>query len=323
MRGICLVLSVIAIFTSCSRSRDYTTWQVTGGSKENNRYSTLDQIDTTNVKDLQVAWVYHTKDADTVNHSQIQCNPIIVDGVMYGTTPKLKLFAIDAATGQEKWVYDPAQNENMNQRARFIMNNNRGVTYWSDEKSKRIFFTAGANLYSVDALTGKLVSTFGEDGVVDLHEGLDRDVASLFVVASSPGIIYKDLLILGSRVSEGSDAAPGHIRAFDVHTGKIRWIFHTIPHPGEYGYDTWEDSTAYRNIGGANSWSGFSLDEERGIVFAPTGSASFDFFGGKRKGTNLFANSTIALDAATGKYLWHFQNIHHDVWDRDLPPPHL
>jgi quinoprotein glucose dehydrogenase len=319
MRGICLVLSVIAIFTSCSRSRDYTTWQVTGGSKENNRYSTLDQIDTTNVKDLQVAWVYHTKDADTVNHSQIQCNPIIVDGVMYGTTPKLKLFAIDAATGQEKWVYDPAQNENMNQRARFIMNNNRGVTYWSDEKSKRIFFTAGANLYSVDALTGKLVSTFGEDGVVDLHEGLDRDVASLFVVASSPGIIYKDLLILGSRVSEGSDAAPGHIRAFDVHTGKIRWIFHTIPHPGEYGYDTWEDSTAYRNIGGANSWSGFSLDEERGIVFAPTGSASFDFFGGKRKGTNLFANSTIALDAATGKYIWHFQNIHHDVWDRDLP----
>jgi quinoprotein glucose dehydrogenase len=314
-----VLLIILVALAACSTAPEYKTWRVTGGSKENNRYSTLDQFDSTNVAGLQVTWVYHTKDADTVNHSQIQCNPIVVDGVMFGTTPKLKLFAINAATGEEKWVFDPQQGDNLNQRSRFIMNNNRGVTYWANDTTSRIFFTAGANLYSVDATTGKLVTSFGEEGAVDLHQGLDRDVANLFVTATSPGIIYKDLLILGTRVSEGSDAAPGHIRAFDVFTGKIRWIFHTIPHPDEFGYDTWEDTTAYRNIGGANSWSGFSMDEKRGIVFAPTGSASFDFYGGKRKGANLFANSTLALDAATGKYIWHYQYIHHDVWDRDLP----
>src|SRR5689334_10404405 len=189
------------ILAGCSTSPEYRTWMVTGGSKENIRYSTLDQIDTTNVGDLRIAWTYHTKDADSANHSQIQCNPIVVDGIIYGTTPKLKLFAIDAATGAEKWVFDPQQGENQNQRSRFIMNNNRGVTYWSDGTSKRIFLTAGSNLYSIDASTGKLVLSFGEEGAVDLHNGLDRDVSKLFVIATSPGIIYKDLLILGSRVS--------------------------------------------------------------------------------------------------------------------------
>lgn len=317
------LLAFAGIIASACSSNDtsYETWRVTGGSKENIRYTTLDDINSSNVKDLAVAWVYHTNDADTVNHSQIQCNPIVVDGIMYATTPKLKVFALDAATGVEKWVFDPQQGDNLNQRSRFIMNNNRGVTYWEneDKSKKRILFTASSFLYELDANTGLIVKEFGIDGMKDLHEGLDRDVADLFVTSTSPGIIFKDLLILGTRVSEGSDAAPGHIRAFDVNTGALRWIFHTIPHPGELGYDTWEDSTAYRNIGGANSWSGFSLDEKRGILFAPTGSASFDFYGGKRKGANLFANCTLALDAATGKYIWHFQNIHHDVWDRDLP----
>ncbi|HCW07121.1 MAG TPA: pyrrolo-quinoline quinone, partial [Cytophagales bacterium] len=161
----------------------------------------------------------------------------------------------------------------------------------------------------------------GNEGRVDLHEGLDKDVHDHYVAATSPGIIYKELFILGSRVSEGGDAAPGHIRAYDVHTGKLVWIFHTIPHPGEVGYDTWEDSTAYKHLGGANAWGGFSLDEKRGILFAPTGSVSFDFYGGKRKGQDLFGNSVLAIDAATGKYRWHFQTIHHDVWDKDLPTP--
>jgi quinoprotein glucose dehydrogenase len=313
------VTPALMLLLSCSNPDEHTTWRVTGGTKENIRYSTLNQFDTTNVTSLKVAWVYNTGDGDTVNHSQIQCNPIIVDDIMYATTPKLNVVALNAATGQELWRFDPQQGENMNQRARFIMNNNRGVTYWEDDSTKRIFFTAGANLYSIDARSGLLVKSFGDEGAVDLHEGLDRDVKTLFVSATSPGIIFKDLLILGTRVSEGPDAAPGHIRAYDVRTGVIRWIFHTIPHPGEFGFDTWEDTTAYRNIGGANSWAGFSLDEQRGIVFAPTGSASFDFYGGRRKGANLFANSTLALDAATGKYIWHFQNIHHDVWDRDLP----
>lgn len=310
------------LLTSCIQQQQYDTWKITAGSKENIRYSTLVQIDTSNVKDLQVAWIYHSADADTVNHSQIQCNPIIVDGILYGTTPQLSLVAINAATGVQQWKFDPREQiKNPNLRSHFNVNNSRGVTWWSDEKEKRILYVVGSYLYAVDAMTGEMISTFGDGGKKELHEGLGRDVSKLFVTATSPGMIYKDLYILGCRVSEGSDAAPGHIRAYDVRTGEQKWIFHTIPHPGEVGFETWEDTTAYHHIGGANSWAGFSLDEKSGMLFAPTGSASFDFYGGKRKGANLFANSTIALDAATGKYIWHFQNIHHDIWDRDNPTP--
>jgi quinoprotein glucose dehydrogenase len=321
MKNTWLLLAVLCLIACTTKDSTYTTWKVTGGSKANFRYSSLTQIDSTNVKQLQVAWTYHTGDADTVNHSQIQCNPIIVDGVMYGTSPQLKLFAVDAATGQEKWVFDPQadQKAKMPASSRFIMNNNRGVTFWSDEKAKRVFYAAGSFLYCIDAATGKPDTKFGTTGSVDLHDGLGKDVSDLYVAATSPGIIFKDLLIMGSRVSEGSDAAPGHIRAYDVHSGKLVWIFHTIPQPGEKGFETWEDTTAYKHIGGANSWSGFSIDEKRGLLFAPIGSASFDFYGGKRKGDNLFANCILALDAATGKYIWHFQTVHHDVWDKDLP----
>ncbi|WP_215224820.1 outer membrane protein assembly factor BamB family protein [Echinicola shivajiensis] len=315
-------LLVIFIFLSlfaCAK-KEHNTWEVTGGSKENLRYSTINQINTSNVQRLKVAWVYHTKDADTLNNSQIQCNPIIVDGILYATSPQQKLFALDASTGQEKWIFDPKNPDNgMSDKTRFILNNNRGVTYWKDEKEQRIFYVASSSLFCINALTGKLDEGFGHLGQIDLHEGLGKDVGDLYVTATSPGIIYKDLLILGSRVSEGSDAAPGHIRAYDVRTGEQAWIFHTIPRPGEIGYETWEDSTAYRHIGGANSWAGFSLDEERGLLFAPTGSASFDFYGGKRKGDNLFANCILALDAATGNYKWHFQTVHHDIWDKDIP----
>lgn len=321
MKRLPFFIAVIFCLAACSGNKGaYDTWRVAGGSKENIRYSTLTQIDTTNAAKLTVAWTYHTGDHDTVNYSQIQCNPIIVDGVMYATSPKLKLLAVDALTGQSKWVFDPTQGIDAgNQRARFNMNNNRGVVYWESGEDKRIFYTASSELYAIDAKNGSLLTSFGNGGKVDLHEGLGRDVSSLFVTASSPGVIYKDLLILGTRVSEGTDAAPGHIRAYDVRTGKQVWMFRTIPHPGELGYETWEDTAAYRNIGGANSWSGFSLDEKRGMLFAPTGSASYDFYGGMRKGDNLFANSILALDAATGKYIWHYQTIHHDIWDRDLP----
>ena len=312
---------ITSLLFSCSVD-EHTSWQVTGGSKENIRYSTLTQIDTTNVQQLKVAWQYRTGDADTVHSSQIQCNPIIIEGILYGTSPQLKLIALDAKTGKEKWRFDPqAEKENVNATARFILNNNRGVTYWKKEKDQRIFFTAGAILWAVDAVTGKPILSFGDSGKVDLHNELGRDVSKMYVAATSPGIIFNDLLIMGSRVNEGSEAAPGHIRAYDVRTGKMRWIFHTIPQPGEFGFDSWKDTTAYKYIGGANAWSGFSLDEKRGIVYASTGSASFDFYGGKRLGNNLFANSILALDAATGKYKWHYQTIHHDVWDRDLPTP--
>lgn len=316
-------LLAVALLSACSNNHTtaYTTWPAYGGGKDNIHYSSLQVIDTSNVAQLQPAWTYHTGDADTVHHSQIQCNPIMVDGVLYGTTPTTRLFAIDAATGQEKWVFNPNDTTQQTNNIRFILNNNRGVAYWGEGDDKRILYTAGSHLYAVNATTGKLIETFGSKGKVDLHDGLGRNVKDLYVTATSPGTVYKDLFILGSRVDEGAAAAPGHIRAFDVRTGAIRWIFHTIPQPGEFGFDTWNDSTAYKHIGGANSWGGFSLDEKRGILFAPTGSASFDFYGGKRLGSNLFANCLLALDAATGQRKWHFQFIHHDVWDRDLPCP--
>lgn len=315
------IAAFIIVVSSCEQKEPYTGWQVNGGTKDGIHYSSLTQIDTANVPNLKVAWTYNTGDGDTAHHSQIQCNPIMVDGILYGTSPQMKLFAVDAATGKQKWVFSPFDSLHGSKVSFFIMNNCRGITYYSDEDDKRIFYTAGSNLISVNADNGQLVKSFGNDGKIDLHDGLDRDVKDLFVTSTSAGIIYKDLIIMGTRVDEGANAAPGHIRAYDVHTGKIRWIFHTIPQPGEFGYDTWDDSTAYKHIGGANAWSGFSLDEERGILFSPSGSASFDFYGGKRTGNNLYANCVIALDAATGKRIWHFQTIHHDVWDKDLPTP--
>jgi quinoprotein glucose dehydrogenase len=313
---------VLLLIISCNTpSEKRTGWPVYGGSKEAIHYSSLTIIDTSNVTQLQPAWTYRTGDADTVHHSQIQCNPIVVNGILYGTSPTLKLFAVDAATGAHRWTFDPADSTLQNSVMQFILNNNRGVTYWSQGNDQRILYTAGSFLYAVNALTGKLIDSFGHQGSVDLHDGLGRNVKDLFVTATSPGIVYKNLYILGSRVDEGAAAAPGHIRAYDVRTGKLQWTFHTIPQPGEFGYDTWEDSIAYKHIGGANSWGGFSLDEKRGILFAPTGSASFDFYGGRRRGANLFANCLLALDAATGTRKWHFQFVHHDVWDRDVPAP--
>ena len=321
-RVLCAVILTFFI-AACKLGDDhrYNDWTVTGGSKEAIRYSSLNEIDSSNVNQLKIVWEYHSGDADTAKHSQIQCNPIIVKGVMYVTSPKLRLIALDAATGNEKWVFDPVTINKNKEFNNFILNNNRGVTYWEDADDKRILYTAGSMIYEVNALNGKMITSFGNGGRIDLHEGLGRDVKELYVAATSPGIIYKDLYILGSRVDEGPAAAPGHIRAYNVRTGQLKWIFHTIPQPGEFGYDTWEDPEAWKHIGGANSWSGFSLDEQRGILFAPTGSASFDFYGGKRKGSNLFANCLLALDAATGKRIWHFQFMHHDVWDKDLPTP--
>lgn len=309
---------------SCSvpESPVYAEWRMYGGSAANIKYSGLKQIDTSNVSQLKVAWIYNTGDADTVTHSQMQCNPIIVDGVLYGTSPNLKLIAVDAVTGKEKWVFNPHDSVHNPRWHEPTVNINRGVTYWADGEDRRVLFSVGAIVYAVNAVTGKLIPSFGTEGGFDLHNELDRDdVSDLYIAPTSPGMIYKDLFIIGGRVNEAQHAAPGHIRAFDVRTGKRKWIFHTIPHPGQFGFDTWKDTLAYKYIGGANNWSGFSLDEKRGILFVPTGSASFDFYGGKRKGNGLFSNSLVALEAATGKYIWHFQFIHHDVWDRDVPAP--
>ena len=276
--------------------------------------SPLDQITPANVASLKVAWTYHGGDARP-DRSQIQCNPIVVHGVLYATTPGLKVFALDAATGVQKWIFDPSKAG----AEASSLGVNRGVVFWEDGAEQRILFTSGQRLYALDARTGASIPGFGTNGSVDLKEGLGRDVSNLYALSNTPGAIYEDLLILGTRVSEGpGPAAPGHVRAYDVRTGKIRWIFHTIPWPGEPGYDTWPPD-AYTRIGGANAWSGISVDLTRGLVFLPTGSAAFDFWGGNRLGANLYANCLLVLDAATGKHVWHYQFVHHDMWDRDLP----
>jgi quinoprotein glucose dehydrogenase len=286
-------------------------WRVTGSGPGNDRYSTLDQIDRGNVAKLQVAWTFHSGDS-LPERSEIQATPIVIDGVLYTTTPNLSVVALRADDGTQLWRFDPFAGRRREGHA------NRGVVFWSDGAERRVFFTAARRLYALDAATGRPVPTFGDSGWVDLAIGLGRNIGSSYILATSPGVIYQDLLIQGTRVGEGEGSAPGHVRAYDVRTGKIRWTFRTIPQPGEVGYDTWP-AGAWKGAGGANSWAGMSVDVGRGIVYVPTGSSTPDFYGGARPGQNLFANSLLALDASTGKRRWHFQTVHHDILDRDLP----
>lgn len=310
-------LSIGATLTdSAAADRD---WPVYLGDKASSHYSELKQITRRNVHKLEAAWTYHSGDGRKDNRSQIQCNPIIIEGVLYGTSPQLKLLAIDAATGVERWRFDPFSGRGESQ-----VGVNRGVVFWKEGADRRILFTAGQQLFCVNAGSGQLIESFGEGGKVDIREGLGRDPKTLFVLANTPGALFRDLLILGTRVSEGpGPAAPGHIRAYNVRTGKIAWTFRTIPSPGEPGAETWPPD-AYQSSGGANCWTGMAVDEKRGIVFCPTGSAAFDFWGGDRFGANLYANCLLALNANTGERIWHYQIVHHDLWDRDLPaPPNL
>ena len=293
-------------------------WPVYLGDSASTHYSKANQITIRNVAKLKVAWTYHSGDGRKDNRSQIQCNPIIVDGVLYGTTPALKLIALNAATGKELWRFDPFASGGS------PVGVNRGVVFWAQGDDRRILFSADHFLYCVNARNGEGIPSFGKDGRIDIREGLGRDASTLFVIANTPGIIFENYLILGDRVSEGpGPAAPGHIRAYDVRTGGLVWIFHTIPYPGEPQYETWPPD-AWKFIGGANVWTGFAVDQERGLVFCPTGSAAFDFWGGNRLGADVYANCLIALDAKTGKHVWHYQFVHHDLSDRDLPaPPNL
>ena len=311
-----LWLLSISVLFSCGKSTpeiDYTDWSHYGGPEDGSRYSALTQINKENVSQLEVAWTYHTGDA--TERSQIQCQPIVINGLLFATTPKLNVFALDAATGEEVWRFDPFEvlgGENS------WAGTNRGVSYWEEGEDKRILFSAGHWLMAVNALTGEPITSFGDNGKVDLRKDLDTDLEDFLLTSNSPGVVFEDKLILGMRLSEGLDAAPGHIRAYNIKTGKREWIFHTIPQEGQAGYETW-DPKHIRQIGGANNWAGMTVDYARGIVYVPTGSATYDFWGGYRTGDNLYANSLLALDARTGKRIWHFQAIHHDVWDRDFP----
>ena len=305
------LMGSILLFNFTDFKATTVEWPEYLGGPERTHYSALKQITPENVKGLTVAWEYHTRDTS----GQMQCNPIMVDGVLFATTASVQVFALDAATGKELWRFADSRDPQW-------YNTSRGVTYWAEGDDKRILFTAGPWLYALDARTGKMIESFGEGGRTSLRLGLPDIAQNKFICSNTPGTVYKDLIVMPVRLSEGPDAAPGHVRAFNVKTGQLAWTFRTIPHPGEPGYETWgKDNWKNTDVGAANNWAGMAIDRERGIVYVPTGSAGYDFYGGNRPGQNLYANCLLALDAATGKRKWHYQFIHHDVWDRDLPSP--
>lgn len=288
-------------------------WPVYRGDPAGTLYAPFARIHAANVQRLQKVWEYHTGDATA--RSNMHTNPIVIDGVMYFTTPSLKAVALDAATGRELWTFDPARfNNGVVTRLR-----NRGVAYWKGSEGARIFDFVRDRVYGIDARTGEPIRTFGRNGYIDLRENLGVDPAAVGLEMTSPGAVYKNLLIVGSRVNESYDASPGYIRAYDTVTGQLKWTFHTIPQDGEPGAETWQRVKGER-YGGANAWGGVTVDERRGWVFAATGSATDDFYGAFRKGQNLYANSVVALDALTGQRKWHYQTVHHDLWDYDNPP---
>ena len=303
LAGVLNVL-VIAANQEIKPSLESQDWPVFGGSLENQHYSALTQINRSNVKQLEVAWSY-----DTGEKGGLQTSPLVVDGVLYGISPTQKILALDAATGRLLWNFDSGIKG---------MQPDRGLAYWSSNGDKRILVGVMNFLYALDATTGKPISTFGSNGRVDLQENLGREPRFQSIALTSPGIVYKDLIIVGGRNPETLPAPPGDVRAYEVRTGKLRWSFHTIPHPGEFGYDTWPKD-AWKLNGAANNWAGMALDAERGIVYVPTGSAAFDFYGADRVGDDLFANCLIALKAESGERIWHFQAVKHDIWDRDFP----
>jgi len=307
-----LALLMIAGF-HCAEAADgagkgNTDWPVYGGSTDNIHYSELKQINTANVAQLQPAWTY-----DTGEKGGLETSPIIVHGVLYAYTPSQKVFALEAATGKLLWKFTapgidvPSRTE-------------RSLAYWSEGNERRLLAGVANYVYALDPETGKVIPSFGNAGRIDLREHSRGVPSELSISSTSPGAIYKDLIIFGDATPEQVPAPPGDIRAYDVRTGTLRWTFHTIPHPGEFGYETWPKD-AWTYSGAANNWCGMTVDTARGIVFVPTGSAATDWYGADRIGDNLFANTLIALDAATGKRIWHFQGVRHDLWDRDFPSP--
>ena len=259
---------------SANSSGERRDWPAYGGAPANTHYSELSQINRSNVKQLGVAWSF-----DTGEQGGLQTSPIVIDGVLYGITPTQKVFALDAASGTLLWKFDSGIKGTQP---------DRGLAYWSSEKEKRILVGVMNFLYAIDAVTGKPVATFGKDGRIDLRGDLGRIAERQSVALTSPGVVYKDVIIVGGRNPETLPAAPGDVRAYDVRTGKLRWSFHTIPHPGEFGYETWPKD-AWKYSGAANNWAGMAVDAKRGIVYVPTGSAAFDFYGANRVGDDLFA----------------------------------
>src|SRR5580700_11014973 len=298
--------SALFLLASSVFAQNYATWSDYSGASDSSQYSALDQINRSNVAKLELAWTYQTGD-----NNKYFFNPLVVDNIAYVLAKNNSIVALDASTGKEIWTYASGPE--------IKIITNRGINYWEskDRSDRRLLFASNHFLRAIDARTGKIIPTFGTDGAVDLKQGLGRDPKTLSLVQSmTPGRVFEDLLILGSATNQGYGSAPGDLRAFDVHTGRLVWTFHTIPRPGEFGYETWPED-AWKRVGGANVWSELSLDTKRGILYAPTASAKYNFYGVDRSGADLFADCLLALDARTGKRLWHFQMVHHDIWDYD------
>ena len=308
------------IFISCDNNdKKYNSWTTYGGDPSGSKYSSLDEINVRNVNSLKLLWTYEAFDKNEKHKNGIQCNPIVIDDRIYLIGPDFNVHSINAENGDLIWKYNPFEEKK-------ISGTIRGVTYYNDGKNGRIFFVAESLLFCLNAKTGQLINSFGSGGKTTINKGFERNTADLLITATSPGIIYEDLLILGSRVSDSHNkkTIPGDIRAFDVFSGDIVWTFNTIPRPGEIGYETWPKDSWKNEYLSVNSWGGFTLDEENGIVFFGTGSPSYDHWGGNRIGDNLFGNCILALNAKNGKRIWHFQTVHHDLWDYDVPcPPNL
>jgi len=287
-------------------ARSHSQWNDYAGASDSAQYSALDQINRLTVGKLRVAWSYPTGDGN-----KYLFNPIVVDRTMYVLAHNHSIVALDATSGKQLWIHPTDLKTSLI--------TNRGINYWesADRSDRRLIFAADNFLQEIDARTGQSISDFGEGGRVDLREGLGRDANSLSLVQSAtPGRVFEDLLIMGSATNEEYESGPGDIRAYDVRSGRMVWIFHTVPHPGEAGYETWPKD-AWKVVGGANAWSGLSVDVKRGIVFIPTASPKYNFYGADRKGANLFGDCLLALNARTGKLIWYFQMVHHDIWDYD------
>lgn len=314
MKSIAVTL-VVASLLSCSRGKERSPdeWPTFNHDASNNKFSQLSYINTSNVVQLKEAW----RVEDSTEGGGVYCNAIMVANRVIGLMPSKNLVALDASTGKKLWEFKPDSSA--------IDNWSRGVTYLPGDPD-RIFLISGGTLYCLDAETGNTINSFGKNGRVDFYMGLDVPDsvrARVAVSTNAPGVVYDDLFIVGCKVPDELPSTAGDIRAFDINTGKLRWVFNVIPKPGEFGADTWPTGARNRN-GGANCWAGMALDKARGIVFVPTASPSFDFYGADRPGQNLFANCLLALDARTGKRIWHFQTTHHDLWDRDNgSPPNL
>ncbi|MHA4893404.1 outer membrane protein assembly factor BamB family protein [Pedobacter sp. PWIIR3] len=305
-------IALMSCETKLSRPNPETEWSEYLGGPDRNHYSSLSQVNLKNVTKLQKVWEFKSGDS-----GQVQCNPIVVKGVLYGVTASNQVFALDAATGIEKWRY--------RQPGEPTSNANRGVTYWEEGSDKRILYAYNSDLWALNAETGLPISTFGDNGKVSLKTGLEPVAKDQYVISTTPGTLFEDLIVMPVRVGEGYGAAIGYVQAFNIKTGKIAWVFKTLPDPGEPGSDTWPAAVkAKGELGAVNSWAGMAVDRKRQMIFIPTGSAAFDFYGGNRLGANLYANCLIALNVRTGKYMWHYQFVHHDIWDKDIPaPPNL